>query len=70
MLEEKWICNILLTMLHVLDENFSKEKKYAIQISLVNTLSDISRKTKFCKPPWPNYIYIFLNLIIKGIFSL
>ena len=55
-------------MFHVLDENFSKEKKYTIKISLVNTLSDIFRKTKFCEPPWHNYIYIFLNLIIKGLF--
>lgn len=36
---------MLLTMLHVLDEYFNKEKKYAIKISLINTLNDIFRKS-------------------------
>lgn len=37
-------------MLHVLDEYFSKERKYTNEISLINTLNDTFRKTYFPEP--------------------
>lgn len=68
-LGEKWIGIILLTTVHVLDENFSKERKYTIEISLINTLMPpLEKHNSLNLQRRILHIYIYLNLIIRGIF--